>query len=62
MTQKEVRNMFFEEFPQLKQERKVRKSQNEYSTDCRCYFVDFVEYLRRNGQITDKQAGCITLG
>lgn len=62
MTQKEVRDMFFVEFPQFKNERKARKSQNEYSTDCRCYFVDFVECLRRSRQITEKQAGNITLG
>lgn len=62
MTFKEVRNLFFAEYPQFAHERRARKSQNNYSTDCRCYFCDFVEFLRRDGCITDKQAESITLG
>ena len=62
MTFKEVRNLFFAEHPQFTHERRARKSQNAYSCDCRCYFCDFVEFLRRNGDITDKQADRLTLG
>lgn len=62
MTFKQVRDLFFEEHPQFKVERRCRKSHNAYSTDCRVYFCDFVEFLRRDGQITDKQAFNITLG
>lgn len=62
MTFKEVRNLFFAEHPEFTHERRARKSQSEYSTTCRCYFCDFVEFLRRDGQITDKQAGRLTLG
>jgi hypothetical protein len=61
LTFKEVRDLFFEEHPQFKAERKYRKEQNEFSTDCRCYFCDFVEHLRRNEQITETQANKITL-
>ena len=62
LTFKQVRDLFFEEHPQFKVERRYRKSQNAYRTDCRVYFCDFVEFLRRNGDITDKQAFNITLG
>jgi hypothetical protein len=62
MTFKQVRNLFFEEFPEFKSERKSRKPQNEYSTNCRVYWCDFVEMLRRNGNITESQANRIVLG
>lgn len=62
MTFKQVRDLFFEENPQFAHERRYRKPQNEYSTDCRVYWCDFVEFLRRNGNITAKQAERIVLG
>ena len=62
MTFKQVRDLFFEEFPEFQHERRYRKPQNEYSTNCRVYWCDFVEYLRRNGNITTKQAERIVLG
>jgi hypothetical protein len=62
MTFKQVRDLFFEEFPEFQQERRCRKSQNEYTTNCRVYWCDFVEMLRRNGDITESQANRIVLG
>ena len=62
MTFKQVRDLFFENFPEFQSERRVRKHQNEYSCDCRCAFCDFVDSLHKYGQITDKQADKITLG
>ena len=62
MTFKQVRDLFFETYPQFQSERRVRKSQNNYSTDCRCAFVDFVDYLNKDGQITDNQTFNLTLG
>ena len=62
MTFKQVRDLFFENFPEFQSERRVRKHQNEYSCDCRCAFCDFVDSLHKDGQITDKQADKITLG
>ena len=62
MTFKQVRDLFFETYPEFQSERRVRKSQNEYSCDCRCAFCDFVDSLNKDGQITDKQAFKITLG
>lgn len=61
MTFKQVRNLFFESYPEFKAERKYRKPQNDFSTTCRCYFVDFVDALCKDGQITRKQADNITL-
>lgn len=37
------------------------KSQNELPTDVRCAFVDFVDYLARNGTITETLAAKVTL-
>ncbi len=62
MTFKQVRDLFFENFPEFQSERRVRKHQNEYSCVCRCAFCDFVDSLNKDGQITDKQADKITLG
>lgn len=62
MTFKQVRDLFFESYPQFKSERRYRKSHNEYSTDCRVYFCNFVDFLHKNGDITDNQAFHLTLG
>ena len=62
MTFKQVRDLFFENFPEFQSERRVRKHQNEYSCDCRCAFCNCADSLHKDGQITDKQADKITLG
>lgn len=61
MTFKQIRDMFFDEFPQFKNERKYRKRQADFSTDCRMYFLDYVEGLYRSGMITESQRSNITL-
>ena len=64
-TQKEVRNAFWQyaaEFaPEFLQEYKKTKRQNQYSTDIRCAFVDFVDVLMKDGEITEKLANNVTL-
>jgi hypothetical protein len=62
-TQKEVRHLFWETYPDLN-----RKKITGYSgkgkmhvTDTRCAFVDFVDSLRRDGQITAEMAQKVTL-
>lgn len=62
-TQKEIRRLFWETCPNLQ-----RKKITDYSgkgkmhvTDTRCAFVEFVDILRRDGQITGKMANNITL-
>ena len=57
-----VRNLFFETYPQFQPERRTRNSQNDYSCDCRCCFVDFVDFLMKSGKISEKTADNITLG
>lgn len=60
---KQVRDIFWAEIvtEEEKKEYRVRKTQNDYSTDIRCKFVDFVDYLCKNGNITQKQADRYTL-
>ena len=59
--QTEVRNAFWEEYPQYAAERRSRKRQNQYSTNIRCAFVDFVDYLNRNREISDSLRNRVTL-
>lgn len=58
-TQKDLRNAFWAEHPQFK--RKGRQKQNEYPVDVRMAWCDFVEAMRRNGDITENLAGRATL-
>jgi hypothetical protein len=60
-TQKEIRMAFWESFPHYKNERKSGKTQNDYRTDIRCDFVEYVEFLRLSGIITEKLANRVTL-
>lgn len=60
-TQKEIRNAFWGSFPEFAKERRSRKKQNDYYTDIRCAFVDFVDQLRRNNQISEKLRNRVTL-
>jgi hypothetical protein len=61
----EVRESFWqylsEVSPELAKERRSKKRQNQYCTDIRCSFVDYVDYLLKDGQISDKLANRVTL-
>ena len=63
MTLKELRKMFWREIatPEMRSEYRTRKTQNDYSTDIRCAWVDFVDYADELGMITEKQASNATL-
>jgi hypothetical protein len=63
MTLKELRKMFWSEVatPEMKSEHRVRKTQNDYSTDIRCAWVDFTDYACKSGMITEKQYNRATL-
>lgn len=63
MTLKELRKMFWSEVatPEMKSEYRVRKTQNDYSTDIRCAWVDFTDYACKSGMITEKQYNRVTL-
>jgi hypothetical protein len=60
-TVKEVRNAFWNARPEHATERRSRKRQNDYSVSIRCSFVDYVDYLSRNGEISEKLAQRVTL-
>lgn len=55
-TQKQIRMAFYEQYPTVK-----RKPQNDQPADIRAAFVDFVDYLRRDGLISDALANRVTL-
>lgn len=57
--QKDLRAAFWEAHPQFK--RQGRKTQNDYPTDTRLAWVDFVDSMNRNGQIDDNLAQRATL-
>jgi hypothetical protein len=63
--QKQVRAAFWEQFPEFEIEARDRgtlsKRQNEQTVDTRCAFVDFVDALARNGDISEALANRVTL-
>jgi hypothetical protein len=63
MTLRELRKMFWREVatPEMLSEYRVRKTQNDYSTDIRCAWVDFTDYACKSGIITEKQYNNATL-
>jgi hypothetical protein len=60
-TQKQVRESFWEAFPQYASERRTGKRQNDYRADIRMAFVDYVDMLSRDGTISEKLALRVTL-
>ena len=64
-TQREIRNSFWEYIkeidPNLAMEFRRKKRQNEYKTDIRCFFVQYVDDLHRRRVISDKLANRVTL-
>lgn len=64
-TQKQIRTNFWEYVketaPQYLKEYKASKKQNDYKTDIRVLFTDYIESLRRNGNILDNLAYKVTL-
>lgn len=63
MTLKELRKMFWSEVatPEMLSEYRVRKTQNDYSTNIRCAWVDFTYYAYKSGMITEKLYNRATL-
>ncbi len=64
-TQKEVRRAFWEAYPDFDfqaREAGIRsRGQNYQCATVRCAFVDFVDALFRDGQISEKLASRVTL-
>jgi len=57
----QVRANFWDNHPEYKPERRTRKRQNDYNATIRTAFVDYVDYLHRDGQISDAMAQKVTL-
>ncbi len=57
----EIRKAFWQSFPEFKHEHRKTWRQNQYRADIRCTFIDFVESLQRDGQITESLAKRVTL-
>jgi hypothetical protein len=57
----QIRQSFWEVHPEFKSEYRKTWRQNQYKTDIRCAFVDFVDYLKRNNSITEKLGSRATL-
>jgi len=64
-TQKQVRAAFWEAYPDFDfqaREAGIRsKGQNAQCATVRCTFVDYVDMLARNGQISEALAARVTL-
>ena len=60
-TQTEVRNAFWEAHQRFAAQRRSKKRQNDYNADIRTSFVDYVDYLQRDGQISESLAYRVTL-
>lgn len=64
-TQTQVRNSFWDYLaevnPELRKEKRSNKRQNDYCTDIRCIFVDYVGMLQKDGTITEKLANKVSL-
>jgi hypothetical protein len=63
--QKQIRQAFWESFPHFEEQAREAgissKSQNHHCATVRCSFVDFVDYLSKDGQISEKLADRATL-
>jgi len=60
-TQSQVRAAFWEAHPNASRERVKGFEPRVYVCDTRCAFVDFVDALHRNGDISDELADRVTL-
>jgi hypothetical protein len=55
-TQKQIRAAFYADRPTIK-----RRPQNEHNATIRTAFCEFIDYLHRNGKISDALARRVTL-
>jgi hypothetical protein len=57
----EIKQLFWETYPQFLPFKTNGKPQNKYPCDVRVAWVDFIDSLHRDGSITDQMAADITL-
>ena len=60
-TESKVRKAFWENHPEFKAEFKRGKRQNDYNATIGTAFALYVDYLRSNGEISQKLAQRVTL-
>ncbi len=64
-SQKQVREEFWATYPSFDHQARAagirNKRQNHQCATVRCAFVDFVDFLHRDGQISDALADRVTL-
>jgi hypothetical protein len=56
-----IRNAFWDVHTEFKSEFRKTYRQDQYRTDIRCAFVDYVDHLQKNGDISEKLANRVTL-
>lgn len=56
-----LRDEFWKNHPCYVHHFRVKKRQNDYMTDIRCAWCDYVDSLARDGKITEKLANRATL-
>jgi hypothetical protein len=61
LTKKQIREKFWYDHPQFKNDFRKTYKQNDYTTDIRVSFTDFTWNLYQNGIITEKQLNDTTL-
>lgn len=59
--QKQIRAAFWESFPDLSRKRIGKGDDRRYCTDTRCAFVDYIDRLARDGEISPELAQRATL-
>jgi hypothetical protein len=60
-TTSQVRTAFWQSFPEFKNEYRKTWRQNQYNATIRTSFVDYVDNLRKRGEITESLANRVTL-
>jgi len=60
-TQKQVRQAFWETHPAASKKILETFDRSTYTCDTRCAFVDYIDSLARNGDISENLASRITL-
>lgn len=61
-TQNEIRKAFWDSHPEFKSDYRRTKKQNDYNTDIRTEFVNWVDSEQKDGNISEKLASRVTLG
>lgn len=61
-TQNEIRKAFWDQHPEYKSEYRRTYKQNDYNADIRTAFVDWLDSITKNGEVSEKLTQRVTLG